>query len=108
MNKIALISLIHIFILVPLLFLIYFRRKQLTNLTFNVILYSSIIILIYHIYKTIIKVNWINILHFSIIAPVLIYIGMKKEKTPYYMYELLLMIAFAGFGYHLYTLIKFL
>jgi hypothetical protein len=36
----------------------------------------------------------------------LIYLGFKGMDTPRYAYELLLMIAFAAGGYHLYSLIQ--
>jgi len=112
MNKIFLISLLHVLILVPLLLIIYYKRKKINDTMYNIIFYSSIFIIIYHLYKTIIKLKddlpyvWVNIIHFMIIGPILLFIGYKKNKTPYYIYELLLMIAFAGMGYHLFTLIK--
>jgi hypothetical protein len=45
---------------------------------------------------------WINYFHIFIVAPILIIIGLQKDKTPRYYFELLLMLAFAVIGYHSY------
>jgi hypothetical protein len=40
------------------------------------------------------------LIHILLIGPLLIWIGYKKEKTPLYAFDLLLMLGFASIGYH--------
>lgn len=42
------------------------------------------------------------------IAPLLLYIGYYGKNTPRAAFELILMLAFAGFGYHTYSLMLLL
>lgn len=45
-------------------------------------------------------------IHVFIIGPLLVYIGYNGEKTTRTIFEILLMLAFASIGYHLYYLFK--
>jgi hypothetical protein len=71
----------------------------------------GIVILIYHLYKTIIKWRanslsvWVNIIHILFVAPLMIYIGKNAYDTPRWAFELLAMLSFSAVGYHLYNLI---
>ena len=70
----------------------------------------GILIILYHSVKLFIKWKggksfWVNLIHIFIIGPLLIYIGYEKEKTSRKYFEILLMLAFASIGYHLYYLI---
>jgi hypothetical protein len=51
---------------------------------------------------------WINLIHILIIAPLLMYIGYYEKETPRFAFEALLMLAFAGVGYHTYSLMLLL
>lgn len=39
------------------------------------------------------------------VAPLLIYIGIKQKETPRPAYELLALVSFAALGYHMYSLV---
>lgn len=41
---------------------------------------------------------WINLVHFLVVGPLLVYIGANKEKTPRAWFEILLLTGFAALG----------
>ena len=43
-----------------------------------------------------------------IVAPLLLYIGYRRQETPRFAYELCIMVGFAALGYHTYSAIKML
>jgi hypothetical protein len=47
---------------------------------------------------------WFCMIHIFLVGPLLIWIGYKREKTPSYAFDLLLMLGFAAIGYHTYCL----
>ena len=47
---------------------------------------------------------WINWIHILLIAPLLGWIALQKKETPRRAFEMLLMLGFAGLGYHAYHL----
>jgi len=51
---------------------------------------------------------WINLIHVLMIVPLLMYIGYYGKETPRFAFETLLMLAFAGLGYHTYSLMLLL
>ncbi len=48
---------------------------------------------------------WVNWIHLLLIVPLLAWIAMEREKTPRRAFEMLMMLGFAGLGYHAYYLI---
>lgn len=50
---------------------------------------------------------WINAIHVLFVGPLLFYIGYKNKDTPRSAFELLLLLAFAAGGYHLYELASY-
>jgi len=112
MNAHVLVSLAHLLIFLPALLYIGFMRSSIPYSVYYVILAMGIFIALYHFMKTIKKIQagatssvWVNILHVLAVAPLLIYIGTKKNDSRREAYELLLILAFGGVGYHLYSLI---
>lgn len=106
MNNIF-IHLFHIIIVGGLFLYIGIRQKNMNLFMYNVILCTGVIILLYHGYKVYLKITngknpWINLFHMIIVAPLLIYIGYKKENTHRQYYEYIFMLAFAAIGYHTY------
>jgi len=87
------------------------QRASLPEWAFNSLLGLGIVVLMYQLYKSYIKYStgalslWVNLMHVFIIAPLLIYIGAKGKNTPRPAFEMLLLTAFAAFGYHLYYLV---
>jgi len=49
---------------------------------------------------------WVNYIHLFIVGPLLLYIGLNREKTERRYFEILLMLGFAAIGYHGYYLIE--
>jgi hypothetical protein len=47
-------------------------------------------------------------MHVGLIAPLLLYIGYQQKDTPRQAYEMLLLLAFAAVGYHLFSLVRML
>lgn len=105
------IHLFHILIVGGLFLYVGISKTNLPNFMYNVLIAIGIIILIYHgfkIYKKVMegKNPWVNYIHFFLVGPLLIFIGINKEKTQRLYFELLLMLAFASIGYHGYYLVQ--
>jgi hypothetical protein len=69
------------------------------------------IIVAYHIYKAYTKKMagqnpWVNYIHILLVGPLLVYIGLNRDKTERMYFELLLMFGFASIGYHGYYLVE--
>lgn len=47
----------------------------------------------------------INVIHFALIAPLLITMGYYKKETTQQIYDAILLIAFSALGYHSYYVI---
>ena len=112
MNSHIILSLFHIFFVVPFFLYVGLQRSAASNEIFTTLLVLGIVLLCYQGYKGLIRyVNsssyfWVNAIHVFLIAPLLIIIGLKGKNTETPYYELLLMLAFAAGGYHLYSLIQ--
>lgn len=110
MDKHSIINLFHIVFLVPLFLYVGIQKTETNSVVFNILLSLGIIVFLYHSYKAYNRyvsgssLLWINLLHAFYVAPLLFYIGMKKEATPRSAFEILLLFAFAAGGYHLYEL----
>jgi hypothetical protein len=82
-------------------------RESLPKFLFPLVLVVGIFIVVYHIYKSIFKKDaWINYIHIFIVGPLLVYVGLQKDKTPRKVFEIILMLAFASLGYHGYYMIS--
>ena len=68
----------------------------------------------YHLYRVYVKVKtgvsslWVNLIHIFMIAPLLAYIGYYKKEASGATFDMLLLLAFSGFGYHIYRVILLL
>lgn len=108
------LAIIHIILVVPLFLYVGFTRANVPNWLYMTLFSLGIVILVYHGFKFIIRLknrsgySWVNALHILTVAPLLIYIGYNKKDTPRFAYELLLMLAFAAGGYHVFSLVKML
>ena len=81
------------------------NREKIPQWAFTGLVGLGGIIMIYHLYKAYIRITnnttpWVNLIHIFGVAPLLLSIGYTQEKTPRYMYEILLMFGFASIGYH--------
>lgn len=103
--KEAYVHLAHILIFSTFLGYIGIQQSSMPKILYNIILATGIIVILYHIYKSLYKKDaWINYIHILIVGPLLVYIGLMKEETPRKFFELILMLAFASLGYHGYYL----
>ena len=105
------LHLFHIILVGGLFLYIGINEKNTPNMLLNALLPLGIIILLYHLYRSYVKLTtgksiWVNLIHILLVAPLLIYIGYNNKTTARLYFELLLMLGFAAIGYHGYYLIK--
>jgi hypothetical protein len=111
LNEHVILNIFHLLFVAPLLIYVGVQRASLPEWAFNCLLGLGIVVLMYQLYKSYIKYSsgalslWVNLIHVFIIAPLLIYIGAKGKNTPRSAFEMLLLLGFAAFGYHLYYLV---
>ena len=109
MNYYTIIHLLHILFLAPLALYVGIEQTKVPSWIYTVLFYLGIYIILFHLYKTIVYVSkginpWINVFHLFLVAPFFLWLGIQKEKTPSYVYQILLMLGFATLGYHSYHL----
>jgi len=105
------VHLFHILIIGGLFLYVGISKTTMPSFMYIVLIILGIVIILYHgfkIYKKLIegKNPWVSYIHFFYIGPLLIFIGLNKEKTHRLYFELILMLAFASIGYHSYYLIN--
>lgn len=111
MNAHILLSLFHIFAVVPLFLFVALSRASTPSWLYTTLAVLGGILVVYHGFKAVRRflakssALYINLIHALIIAPLLIYIGVKGKETPRPAYEMLAMVAFAALGYHIYYFI---
>jgi len=95
------VHLFHIFFVSGLFFYVALTRTRMPTIMYSVLLGLGALIIVYHAYKSFFKKDaWVNYLHILLVGPILLYIGVQKDKTPRKVFDLLLMLAFASLGYH--------
>jgi hypothetical protein len=104
------VHLFHILIIGGLFLYVGITRTNIPNFMYYVLLVLGGIIILYHAYKVYKKIKegsnpWVNYIHVFIVGPLLVYIGINREKTQRFWFELLLMLGFASIGYHGYYII---
>jgi len=103
------VHLFHILIVGSLFLYVGIVKSNMPSFMYSVLLVLGIIIILYHCFKVYKKLKqginpWINYIHIFIVGPLLLYIGLNREKTQRFYYEILLMLGFAAIGYHGYYL----
>lgn len=112
MDKHTVISLFHLLIVLPVLLFVAMNRANTPDWLYTTLLVVGCFIALFHGYKFITRYAsgssyaWVNAIHFAFIAPLLIIIGKQGRETPRMYYELLLLTAFAGVGYHLFSMVR--
>jgi hypothetical protein len=108
MDKHLLISLFHIFAVVPLFLYVALSRSDTPQAVYTTLLVTGILVTLYHAYKGLLRLRsgssalWINVIHAVFIGPLLIYIGYTGKDTPRSAYEILALFGFGALGYHIY------
>lgn len=111
MDQHLLLSLFHIFAVVPLFLYVALSRGNTASFMYPVLLVLGAFIFLYHGYKAVIRylagssMLWVNLFHVILVAPVLMYIGYNGKDTTRPFYELLALLGFSALGYHIYGLI---
>ena len=108
MDSHLLLSLFHIFAVVPLFLYVALSRSDTPEGVYTALLVIGVVITLYHAYKAVLRIRsgssmvWVNAIHALFIGPLLIYIGSKGKDTPRAAYEILALFGFAALGYHIY------
>lgn len=105
------VHLFHILIVGSLFLYVGIAKTTIPTFMYSLLLTLGIIIILYHSFKVYKKLKdgknpWVNYIHVFIVGPLLIYIGLNREKTQRLFFELLLMLGFASIGYHGYYLVN--
>ena len=103
------IHLFHILFVGSLFLYVGIKKTTIHPWFYPFLLVLGLFLIPYHAYKAYNYLKkginpWFNMIHIFLIGPLLIWIGYKKEKTPSYAFDLLLMLGFASIGYHSYYL----
>lgn len=104
----TLVHLFHILIVGGLFLYVGINREKIYAPIFTILLFLGFVIIFYHLYKIYNtgKSIWVNLIHIFIVGPLIIFIGYYGVKTTRKFFEILLMLAFASIGYHLYYLFQ--
>lgn len=106
MEKEFYVHLFHIILVGGLFYYIGTRRDKMPKIIYPFLIVLGCFIILYHIYKSLYKKDaWVNHMHILLIGPILIIIGIYGETTPRKFFEIILMLAFAVIGYHLYYML---
>ena len=108
------VNLFHILIVGSLFLYVGIAREKTKKFLYPVLLGLGIVVILYHLYKAIgfmqknkkEKRYWISLIHIVLVGPLMVFIGINKEKTSRKYYEMLLLLAFASVGYHGYYLVR--
>jgi hypothetical protein len=110
MNHHIVLATFHIIVVVPFFLYVGFTRAANPEWMYNVLLGLGLFLFVYHAYSAAKRFLsrspyiWVNLIHALLIAPLLVWIGVSGKKTPRAAYEMLLLVAFAALGYHMYNL----
>jgi hypothetical protein len=93
-------------VLVGLLLLYISIKRDVYKAFYYIVLLIAIIALIHHGYKFIKSLNWLYLFHLIVIIPILFVLGILQNKSPEYVFEILMFIAFGTIGFHGYKILK--
>ena len=111
MNKLYTIyyimKMLHVLHILAGLLLLYISIQRNVHVVFYyIVLLIAIVALIYHGYKFITTLYFLYLFHLIFIIPILLIVGILQYKTPEYIFDTLLFIAFGVIGFHGYKLVK--
>lgn len=106
-----LVAIFHVIVVAPALIYVGIQRAATPDWMYTVLIAFGILVLLYHGFKSIGRVMakspwaWVNLLHALVVAPLFLWVGYYGKRTGRPAYDMLLLTAFAAFGFHLYRLI---
>ena len=105
------ISLLYVLILAPLFLYIGIAREQVPDTIFTLLGLLGIGNFLLNTYASYVKLNnnqnpWINYINIFLVSPLLIILALNGKTAKRKYFEMLLMCAFAAFGYHLLSIIR--
>lgn len=110
-DKYLLVAIFHVAVVAPLLLFVGFNRSATPEWVYNLLTGLGVLILVYHGYKAVGRLAakspyaWVNLIHALLVAPLFLWIGYNGKKTGRGPYDMLLLVAFAAFCFHLYKII---
>jgi hypothetical protein len=102
MDKFKATNLFHVFFVSILFIYVGFTRNQSPDWIYTLLLITGIGVIAYHLYGAYAKIapTWIHALHFLLVGPLLVYVGLNGKETGRMYYEMMLLLGFAALGYH--------
>ena len=113
MESHLILNLFHVLFVGPFFIWVGIAKSSLPFYVFYAVLALGILVTFYHGYKAFVRLQkkspliWINLIHFLVVGPLLIYVGSQKKEAPRWAYEMLLLTGFAALGYHMYEMIAY-
>ena len=104
-------NLAHAFGIAPLFLYVGLYKEAVPDHMFTALGVLGLIVLAYHSYRAYGKLKdnrsaWVNWIHIFLIAPLLLILGYLKKDANGRYFEMLLLLGFATFGYHVLYLIR--
>ncbi len=105
------ISMFHLAFVAPLFLFVGYQRSDTPRWVYLSLLSIGLIVILYHSVRLFQRYGrsvfaWVHAIHALLIGPLLCYIGYHGRDSPRWTYELLLILGFGAFGYHLFQLVK--
>ena len=101
MNR-DLIHLLHIIVSSPIFIYVGYDRGTGPKWLYQVVAAVGAIVLLYHAYlfadkyNNLKMVSWVNLIHILVIAPMLIYVGLNKNKVVYPFWQVCLVLGYGA------------
>jgi hypothetical protein len=99
------INFMHVLLICPALIYVGLSREKIPEAGFIALGCIGIVIFFYSRSDT--ESGWVYLLHILLVAPLLITIGFYGKQCPRRFFEMLLLVAFAAFGYHSLNIVRY-
>lgn len=105
------LAIFHAAIIAPLFIYVGLARDQVPDSVFYALGVTGVFIALYHSYRAYEKLKegkspWVNYIHIFLVAPLLIILGLNRKTANRKYFEMLLLLGFAGGGYHTLSIIR--
>jgi hypothetical protein len=105
------ISLAYVLLIAPIFFYIGIAREQVPDIAFSALGLFGVGNFLLNAYWAYTKISggnspWLNYINLFIISPLVIILVINGKTANRKYFEMLLMVAFAAFGYHLLSIIR--